>query len=68
MDARAFGDFLVEKLGDALKTVEHNLLNGAYEKIDQTLRASGTRDILKELTTKMDTLLTDFHKSRDGSE
>lgn len=66
MDARAFGGFLVEKLEGLSKTVENNLLNSAYKEIEQSHRAAGTRDVLVELTSKMDNLLEDFYKEQQG--
>ncbi|MEN9916135.1 MAG: hypothetical protein RLY40_67 [Pseudomonadota bacterium] len=68
MDARSFGDFLVSKLSDLAKTIESNLLNSAYEKIEHSHKASGTLQVLKEITTKMDNLLTDFHESQNSDQ
>jgi hypothetical protein len=66
MDARSFGDFLVDKLGELAKTVEQNLLNSAYEKIEHSHRAAGTRDVLTEIVSKMPNLLEDFFKDKTG--
>lgn len=68
MDARAFGDFLVTKLGELSKTLEQNLLTSAYKEIDQSHKAAGAREVLNEMVTKMDNLLEDFHKEKDGAQ
>jgi hypothetical protein len=68
MDARSFGDFLVSKLSDLAKTIENNLLNSAYEKIEHSHKAAGTLQVLKEITSKMDNLLTDFHDSLNSDK
>ncbi len=64
MDARSFGGFLTARLGELAKTVENNLLNCSYKEIEQSHRAAGARDVLVEITTKMDNLLTDFYKDQ----
>ena len=67
MDAKSFGNFLVIKLGELSQVVAGNLLNSAYEKIEQSHRAAGARDVLNEIVNKMDNLLADFYAAQDKS-
>ncbi len=68
MDARAFGDFLAAKCNELSKTIENNLLNSAYDKIEMSHRAAGSRDVLKQISEQMESLLADFHKEQQGSD
>jgi len=67
MDARSFGSFLVDRISEAAKTIEQNLINTAYEKLEQSHRASGALNALNEITSKMDNLLNDFYGQGDAS-
>lgn len=67
MDARSFGSYLVDKLNEAGKVIENNLLNSAYEKIEHSHRASGMLAMGKEIAGKMESLLEDFFSASSSS-
>lgn len=68
MDARAFGQFLVDRLTKLAQPILTNLVKCSYSKLEDFHRASGHVDIINEIVSKMESEVDAFHKQFEAKE
>lgn len=67
MNASAFASYLSKKLTDGVEAIENAILSCSFKEIEQLHRSAGSRDILKEVVSKMESILDEFLKSDSDS-